>query len=189
VIGNEAGNQRTCSRAFSGTSEAHTGAAAMTSILLSHGRLLWRLSRTKPRHPGNQVGSANWRITPSPMRPACAGPWAVAGDPDAGKFAIGPGNFGGRHRGRPFCRRSVAEDADEFLEVFECGGFFPSTRRELSPRPMPSSMRPCEARLRVANRLAETVTSRTAGFVTQVPRRIFLVLAAMSVRAETVPSR
>src|SRR5215471_12736028 len=36
--------------------------------------------------------------------------------------------------------------------------------------------------LSVAKRLAETVTSRTAGFVTQVPRRIFLVLAAIKVR-------
>ena len=48
---------------------------------------------------------------------------------------------------------------------------------------MPSSMRPPEAKLRVANKLAETVTSRTAGFVTQVPRRILSVLAAMSVRS------
>src|SRR5258708_29220399 len=40
----------------------------------------------------------------------------------------------------------------------------------------------CDARLRMAKRLAETVTSRAAGLVTQVPRRIFLVLAAMRVR-------
>src|SRR5437773_10502205 len=62
-------------------------------------------------------------------------------------------------------------------------GFLPRTRRELSPRPMPSSMRPWEARLRVAKRLAEPVTSRTAGLVTQVPRRIVFVLEAMSVRS------
>src|SRR5438445_13676405 len=48
---------------------------------------------------------------------------------------------------------------------------------------MPSSMRPWEARVKVAKRLAETVTSRTAGLVTQVPRRIFLVLAAIRVRS------
>ena len=44
-------------------------------------------------------------------------------------------------------------------------------------------MRPWEAMLSVAKRLAETVTSRTAGFVTQVPRRSFFVLAAMSARS------
>jgi len=42
-------------------------------------------------------------------------------------------------------------------------------------------MRPFEIRFSVAKRLEATVTSRTAGFVTQGPRRIFLVFAAMSV--------
>ncbi len=60
-------------------------------------------------------------------------------------------------------------------------GFLPRTRRELSPRPMPNCMRPCEKTFSVAKRLEETVTSRTAGLVTQVPRRMALVLAAISV--------
>ena len=46
---------------------------------------------------------------------------------------------------------------------------------------MPSSMRPWVARFKVAKRLEETVTSRTAGFVTQVPRRIFSVAAPIKV--------
>src|SRR5882672_10006809 len=50
---------------------------------------------------------------------------AVAGDPDAGNFAVGPGKF----RGDAFQIDSlasvqVAEDADKFLEVFESRGFF-----------------------------------------------------------------
>ena len=42
---------------------------------------------------------------------------------------------------------------------------------------MPRSMRPPEIRLSVANRLAVTVMSRTAGLVTQGPSRMRLVLA------------
>jgi len=76
----------------------------------------------------------------------------------------------------------AAEDADEFLEIFERSGFLAKDARELSPRPMPSSMRPWEARLSVAKRLAETVTSRTAGLVTQVRGRIFLGVGGMRVR-------
>jgi len=50
---------------------------------------------------------------------------AVAGDPDAGSFAVGPG----KPRGNAvevdgFAGVQAAEDADEFLEVFERGGFF-----------------------------------------------------------------
>src|SRR5882724_2157433 len=60
-------------------------------------------------------------------------------------------------------------------------GFLPNTRRELSPRPMPSSMRPPEIRLRVANRLAVTVRSRTAGLVTHGPSRILRVAFAIRV--------
>ena len=60
-------------------------------------------------------------------------------------------------------------------------GFLPSTRRELSPRPIPNSMRPPEIRFRVANRLAVTVRSRTAGLVTQGPSRIFRVAFAIKV--------
>src|SRR5207248_6378849 len=79
-----------------------------------------------------------------------------------------------------FKLRKMRTNSSRFSRVV---GFLPRTRRELSPRPMPSSMRPCEARFNVAKRLAETVTSRTAGFVTQVPRRIFLVLEAIRVRS------
>src|SRR5882724_10326988 len=51
---------------------------------------------------------------------------AVAGDPDAGNFAIGPGKLCGHAiEIDRFAGVQVAEDADEFLEVFECGGFFP----------------------------------------------------------------
>ena len=46
---------------------------------------------------------------------------------------------------------------------------------------MPSSIRPPEIRFRVANKLAVTVKSRVAGLVTQVPRRMRLVFAAISV--------
>src|SRR6266849_1506242 len=64
-----AGNQRTCSRAVFRSSEAQTGAAAMTSILLKSRPASFAPSRTKPRHQSIRSGSANWRITPSPMRP------------------------------------------------------------------------------------------------------------------------
>src|SRR5690348_5867670 len=43
---------------------------------------------------------------------------------------------------------------------------------------MPSSIRPPEIRLSVANKLAVTVRSRAAGFVTHVPKRMRLVFAA-----------
>ncbi len=71
-----------------------------------------------------------------------------------------------------------------FTAVSNCDqltGFLPSTRRELSPRPMPSSILPPEIRFSVANRLDVTVRSRTAGFVTRVPSRIRSVFAAISV--------
>src|SRR5712692_431310 len=49
----------------------------------------------------------------------------VAGDPDAGNFAIGPGKFcGDTIEINGFACVQVAEDADEFLEIFERGGFF-----------------------------------------------------------------
>ena len=60
-------------------------------------------------------------------------------------------------------------------------GFLPSTRRELSPRPMPSSIRPPLTMLSVAKTLASTVTSRTAGLVTQGPMRMRLVEVAIRV--------
>ena len=60
-------------------------------------------------------------------------------------------------------------------------GFFPSTRRALSPRPIPRSIRPPEMTLRVASALAVTLGSRVAGLVTQVPRRMRVVLSAISV--------
>ncbi len=62
-------------------------------------------------------------------------------------------------------------------------GFLPITRRALSPRPMPRSIRPPEMILSVAKALAVTVGSRVAGFVTQVPRRMRIVLSAISVRS------
>jgi hypothetical protein len=74
--------------------------------------------------------------------------------------------------------RKVSTDCSRRSEVT---GFFPSTRRELSPRPIPSCIRPPEIRLRVANRLEVTVMSRTAGLVTQVPSRMFFVFAAIKV--------
>src|SRR5258708_37813691 len=49
---------------------------------------------------------------------------AVAGDPDAGNFAIGPGKFGGDAvEVDGSAGVQVAEDAYKFLEVFERGGF------------------------------------------------------------------
>ena len=60
-------------------------------------------------------------------------------------------------------------------------GFFPITRRELSPRPIPSTMRPPERAFSVARALAVTSTVRTRGLVTQVPKRMRSVLSAISV--------
>ena len=45
---------------------------------------------------------------------------------------------------------------------------------------MPNCIRPCEIRFSVANRLAVTVRSRTAGLVTQVPRRMCVVFVAIN---------
>src|SRR6202007_1672909 len=67
-----------------------------------------------------------------------------------------------------------------FTAVSSCDqltGFLPSTRLELSPRPIPSSIRPPEIRFSVANKLEVTVRSRTAGLVTSVPSRIPRVFA------------
>jgi len=61
-------------------------------------------------------------------------------------------------------------------------GFWPSTRRELSPRPIPITIRPPEISFRVASALAVTVGSRVPGLVTQGPILIFVVLAAISVK-------
>ena len=60
-------------------------------------------------------------------------------------------------------------------------GFLPITRRALSPRPMPRSIRPPLISFSVASADAVTVTSRVAGLVTQVPRRIRSVAVAISV--------
>src|SRR6266851_452358 len=50
---------------------------------------------------------------------------AVAGDPDARNFAVGPRKFcGNAIEVDRFACIQVAEDADEFLEVFERGGLF-----------------------------------------------------------------
>ena len=59
-------------------------------------------------------------------------------------------------------------------------GFWPITRLALSPRPMPTSIRPPETSWRVAIALAVTVMSRVAGLVTQGPSRTRSVLAATS---------
>ena len=66
--------------------------------------------------------------------------------------------------------------------VFIVVGVLPSTRTALSPRPMPRSMRPPEISSSVARALAVTLGSRVAGFVTHVPRRMCVVLMAISVR-------
>src|SRR6266705_5355088 len=51
---------------------------------------------------------------------------AVAGDPDARDFAIGPRKFcGNAIEVDGFAGVQVPEDADEFFKVFERGGFFP----------------------------------------------------------------
>ena len=57
-------------------------------------------------------------------------------------------------------------------------GFCPITRRALSPRPMPMSIRPPETSCSVAIALAVTVMSRVAGFVTHGPSRTRSVAAA-----------
>src|SRR6267143_1458347 len=50
---------------------------------------------------------------------------AVACDPDAGNFAVGPGKFrGDAIEVNRFAGVQVAEDADKFLEIFESRGFF-----------------------------------------------------------------
>ena len=60
-------------------------------------------------------------------------------------------------------------------------GALPSTRRALSPRPMPRSIRPPLISLSVASALAVTLGSRVAGLVTQVPSRSRWVLIAIIV--------
>ncbi len=66
--------------------------------------------------------------------------------------------------------------------VFMVVGGLPSDRTELSPRPIPRSIRPPEISSSVAIALAVTLGSRVAGFVTHVPRRMRVVLRAISVR-------
>ena len=60
-------------------------------------------------------------------------------------------------------------------------GGLPITRRALSPRPIPNTMRPPEISFSVASALAVTVMSRVAGFVTQGPIRIRSVFEAIRV--------
>src|SRR5260370_42705219 len=59
-------------------------------------------------------------------------------------------------------------------------GFLPRTRRELSPRPIPSCMRPCESTFKVANKLADTVTSRTAGISNEGARCKFFLFFCLN---------
>src|SRR5882724_3154539 len=48
---------------------------------------------------------------------------AIAGDPDAGDFPVGPGKFcGDAVEVDGFAGVQIAEDADEFFEIFESGG-------------------------------------------------------------------
>src|SRR5258708_38159143 len=72
--------------------------------------------------------------------------------------------------------RKTRTNSSRFSSVV---GFLPRTRRELSPRPIPSCMRPCESTFKVANKLADTVTSRTAGFLTQVPKGTVFVFSGI----------
>src|SRR6266480_3857357 len=77
--------------------------------------------------PGDQVRVGkleNHAVADAPR--GAQGLGAVAGDPHAGNFAIGPGKFcGDAIEIDRFPGVQVAEDADKFLEVFERGGFFP----------------------------------------------------------------
>src|SRR5260370_4649272 len=173
-----AGNQRTCSRAVFRSSEGQTGAAAMTSILLKSRPASLAPSRTKPRHQSIKSGSANWRITPSPMRPAvrrALGPYPAT--QTRGISPLVQGNFVGtpsRSTVLPAFRlRKMRTNSSRFSRLV---GFLPRTRRELSTRPMPSSIRPWAARFSVAERLAETGTSRTAGVGTQGAGGLFFVV-------------
>ncbi len=61
-------------------------------------------------------------------------------------------------------------------------GGLPITRRALSPRPIPMTIRPPEISFSVAIALAVTVMSRVAGFVTQGPIRTRSVFVAISVK-------
>ena len=61
-------------------------------------------------------------------------------------------------------------------------GGLPSTRRAESPRPMPRSIRPPLISFSAASALAVTLGSLVAGLVTHVPRRIDVVLSAITVR-------
>ncbi len=139
-------------------------------------------SFTKPMHHSIKAGSANCRMIPSATRPAMCrtlGPYPAThtrGESFAQVSRVGC----------PSCCTSLPEvrsrnSATAASNCDQLTGFFPMTRRELSPRPMPSSIRPPEIRLSVANKLAVTVKSRVAGFVTHVPSRMRCVLVAISV--------
>ena len=82
---------------------------------------------------------------------------------------------------RPSTRSRMTEIASS--SVFMLVGGLPSTRRALSPRPIPRSMRPPLSSLSTASADAVTLGSRVAGLVTQVPRRIVVVASAISVRS------
>ncbi len=83
--------------------------------------------------------------------------------------------------GRPSARSliSLAARSSSATVTGRC----PTTRRALSPRPMPMSIRPPEMSFRVASALAVTVGSLVAGLVTHGPMRIREVAAA--IRAKT----
>src|ERR1700686_1753687 len=140
------------------------------------------LLRIPSRH-SIKSGSANCKMTPSATRPASSstfGPYPATHTGGTPPVA---------HVSRAFpssypISLPLVRSRKSFTDSSNCAtvtGFLPSTRRELSPRPMPSCMRPPEIKFSVANRLDVTVMSRVAGFVTQVPSRIFFVFVAMSV--------
>src|SRR5574338_918981 len=80
---------------------------------------------------------------------------------------------------RPATRARMTSIASS--RVFMVVGGLPSTRRALSPRPMPRSMRPPLSSSSTPSAEAVTLGSRVAGFVTQVPRRMRWVASAITV--------
>ncbi len=154
----------------------------MTSMCFGSRPAALAPSFTKPRHQAIRAGSANCKIIPSATRPAmCStlGPYPAIQTRGESFAQL-------RRVGWPSCCTSLPEvrsrnSATAASSCDQLTGFLPITRRELSPRPMPSSIRPPEIRLSVANKLAVTVKSRVAGLVTQVPSRMRFVFVAISV--------
>ena len=87
---------------------------------------------------------------------------------------------------RPSTRSRMTAIASS--SVFMLVGGLPSTRRALSPRPIPRSIRPPLSSSRTASADAVTLGSRVAGFVTQVPSRSRSLACAIRV-SSTYASR